>query len=643
MRPDDRRRRSRPFQTGPGRQPSESGAAPAGGTLAVSGALATIEAELATAGARIRAERARVGVDRPDPTFAAGLRSRLVSGVAPAAEPVAGVPTAETIAVAPAGPGPSSTPRAPWRSAPWRSAPWRVTPATMARWTVPAIAAALVVALIASTSGRPVATTVAARAIDVDDATLVRGGAATTLLTGTALEAGDEIRVAATGRATVELGASRARLDGGADLRLDDLTTDRLRLALLAGRSYHRVAVSANGTYAVTTDAVAWTARGTAFDLDRQRTQGGADRIVFLGLEHSVEMTGPNGSATVGEGESASLTVAGDHASALVVVPIDPVVLADPWLVANARSDRALGFPLGVLDLPDVGPTPSPDASLEPPDATMPAGPTATSGSTPEPTAAPVVTPGGRPTSAPTTGPDSNPTPRPTPSPTPRATDGPTPSPAPTPTAVPDLRLRLTSCDGGVVIGWSRYRGADFDRYATLRSSSGAIPRIYPPHAGTTVVAGSTSSDRSHTGIVDTSGTDGSTSFYRTVVLDPTDAIIAASPVEAALAKGVRELGALDVGPADGSRTAFGWTAYDGPRSCFTRYAMVWSTDDPTPSALTGAEVAYVSSDRTDATASVDLAPGTYHLRLEVLRSIGPGSSSTFVVAHSDVVTYTVP
>ncbi len=634
MRPDDRRRRSRPFQTGPGPQPPAAGAVQAGGAVTAGGARAAIEAELATAGARMRAERARIGVDLPDPAFTARLRSRLVGGD--------GMPAAEPIAAEPAAAEPIDA--RPFAATPVAHAPWRFAPATIARWTIPAIAAALVVVLIASTSGRPVPTTVAARATDVDHATIVRAGTTTTLVAGTALFAGDEIRVGTTGRATLELGASRARLDGGADLRLDDLTADRLRVDLLAGRSYHRVAVPADGTYAVATGSVTWTARGTAFDLDREPTQGQGDRITLLGLEHSVEMSGPNGTATVGQGEAASLSVAGDTASDIVVVPIDPVVLADPWLVANARSDQVLGFPLGVLDLPGLGPTPSQGASLEPPDTT-PAAPTATSGSTPEPTPSPGSQPTSTapPTPVPTGGPDSNPTPKPTTAPTPRPTDGPTPTPAPTPTPVPDLGLRLTSCDGGVIIGWSRYRGTGFDRYVTLRSSSAAIPRIYPPHAGTSVVDGSVLSDRSRTGIVDTSGTDGASSSYRTVVLDPTDAIVAASPVEAAMVHGVRELGALDVGPADGSRTAIGWTAYDGSRACFTRYALVWSTDDPSPSALTGATVAYVSSDRTATTASVDLAPGTYHLRLEVLRSIGPGPSSTFVVARSDVVIYTVP
>ena len=188
-----------------------------------------------------------------------------------------------------------------------------------------------------------------------------------------------------------------------------------------------------------------------------------------------------------------------------------------------------------------------------------------------------------------------------------------------------------------------RVPGTSFDRYVTLRSSSTAIPRIYPPHAGTTVVDGSVLTDRARTGIVDTSGTAGATSYYRTVVLDLADRILAASAVEGAVVKGVRELGPLDVGPGDGSRTAFGWSLYDGPRGCFTRSVLVWSADDPTPSVLTGAEVAFASGDRTTASALVDLAPGTYHLRLEVLRSIGPGGSSTFVVAHSDVATYTVP
>jgi FecR protein len=617
MRPDDRRRRSRPFQTGGGQLPRGTRAVPR------AHANAAIEAELATAGARIRAERSATGVDLPDPAFAVSLRSRLIGGDTVADAPLVSTSVDPTTVVV--------------------RAMRRFPPRTIALWTLPAMAAVLVAALIASTSGPVVPATVGARATEVDDATLVRGGTTTTLVAGTALLAGDEIRVGATGRTTLELGGSRARLDGGADLRLDSLASDRLRLELLAGRSYHRVGLAAGGTYVVATGSVTWTARGTSFDLDREPIGGDSDRITLLGLEHSVEVTGPNGTTVVGQGQAASLTVEGGTVSELVVSPIDPVALADPWLVANARSDRALGFPLGVLEVPDVGPAPTSGASLTPPDPTSTADPTATGGSTPAPTVTPGASPGSGPTaratSAPTPGPDSTSTPRP--DPTPKPTAGPTSTPAPTPT--PDFHLRVTSCDGGVVMAWSRYRGSSFDRYVTLRSSSAAIPRAYPPHAGTAVVDGSALSDRSRTGTVDTSGTDGSTSFYRTVVLDVDDTILAASPVEAAVAKGIRQLGPLDVGPADASRTAFDWSEYDGFRGCFTRYALVWSNDDPTPSALTGADVAYVSSDRTSSTALVDLAPGTYHLRLEVLRSIGPGSSATFVVAHSDVATYTVP
>ena len=46
------------------------------------------------------------------------------------------------------------------------------------------------------------------------------------------------------------------------------------------------------------------------------------------------------------------------------------------------------------------------------------------------------------------------------------------------------LTLALKSCDGGVVIGWSKSHASDFNHYTTLRSTSASIPPAYPPQDG---------------------------------------------------------------------------------------------------------------------------------------------------------------
>lgn len=607
MRPDDRRRR----KPQPTRAPADGRPIPfAVGSDPGARQLAKLKAELATTGARLRTQRRTLGPDRPDPRFAAALRTQLV-GTYPA------------VTAAPVAPSEPPRPRPVARSSLWFGG-------SGLRWAAPALAAAFVIAVIGSIAGGLLPTTFDARAADVVDALLIRAGTATTLSTGTILQPGDEIRVGPDGRATLELAASLARLEGGTDLRLADLAPDRVRLELVSGRSYHRVSLDAGGTYVVATGPISWTAHGTAFDISREPSPDGADRITLLGLEHSVDVAGPNLRATVGEGRQASLSLGGGVPSDLDVGPIEPARFDDPWLAANARQDRAGGYPLGVLD-EVVDPAPSPTDALVAPDVGPADGPRSTPGSSP----------------AATTGPDAlDPTDRiarTTPKPDrpfgPDATPRPTPKPAPP--AV--LALRLTSCDGGVVIDWSRYRGVDLDRYVTLRSPNGSIVRAYPPRAGARLVAGSSVSDRWRTSAMDASGEAGATYAYRTMALGPADRVIGASRVETVVAKAVRDLGAMTVGPGDGATTVFGWNPYEGSRACFSRYAISWSRDDPTPSALDGAKVAFVSRDKGASEALIALAPGTYHFRLEALRATGPGSGRTFVVARSEVATYTVP
>ena len=322
MRPDERRRRpARPAS--PGNQPIPIDAA----SDPDAPALGALRNELKAAGARRRAERLASRHDRPDPAFSAALRARLVAGYGSAG-------TADGTAT----------------GAVSAQVPRRLGTVQTRRWAILAIAAAVVVAVLGSTAGRSFPAPFDARATAADGATLVREGRSGPLTVGATLQAGDELRVAVDGAATLALGASYTRLQGGADVRIDDLASANVRIELIAGRSYHRVTLPAGGTYRVTTGPITWSALGTAFDLDREPTPTGVDRIRFLGLQHAVGVTGPGISATVDQGDAAGVTLDDQGASELAVGPIDQATLDDPWLVANASADRALGLDLGVLD-----------------------------------------------------------------------------------------------------------------------------------------------------------------------------------------------------------------------------------------------------------------------------------------------------
>ena len=619
MRPDRRRRADLPIDR-PDRDPVPFDVA----SDPDAPELTALAEELSAAGERVRADRRAHGFDQPRPAFAAELRSRLVAGYAAAG---AGATTAEPGRRARG----ASLPFA-WitRAAAARSATIRAPQ----RWALVAVAAAVAIAVLGSISGRFLPASLEARATEAVGATIVRDGATSVLVPGTSLRAHDEIRVDATGRATLSIGAGLTRLAGGADLRLDDLSADGPRLDLLAGRSYHRVALPGGGAYVVTTGALHWTALGTAFDLDREPTGDGRDRVTLLGLQHSVVVTGPDLRATVGEGRAATADIRAGDASDLAVGPIDPSVLADPWLVANARRDRDLGFPLGVMDPLAVGPTAT--IGTEPPSG-APASEQPAS-------AAPEATPTDRPTASPTSRPASRATPRPAPKSTPKPTPQPTPEPTPEPTPRPltSLGLDLVSCDGGIVIDWATYDGDHFDHYATLRNTSPTIPKAYPPRAGAAFVDGTYTRNRLRTSAYD-AGLDSGTWYYRSMAFDAADRVIAASPIRSATARPVHDLGALTVGPGDGSTTSFSWTAYEGPAACFGAAKLVVSRIDPSPSYFDGSPVLFATGEQGVSEAVAALDPGTYHFRLQVVRFTDLGSPAKFLVAQTAVATYTVP
>ena len=244
---------------------------------------------------------------------------------------------------------------------------------------------------------------------------------------------------------------------------------------------------------------------------------------------------------------------------------------------------------------------------------------------------------------APTPKPDAVPTAKATAKPTAKPTADPTPTPRPTASPVSPLLLKATSCDGGVVLDWSVYHGFRFDHYATFSSTTGSIPRTAPGSDGATVLAGSTTGDRWQTSAHDTSGDDGTAVYYRTMAFGRSGTLLAASSVKSATMKPVADLGALQVGPAADDKTAFEWTAYTGPADCFTTYKLAMSRIDPAPSVLKGAASIASSGDQDVSAAVASLAPGTYHFRLQVLRTTELGSPSRFVVAQSDPATYVVP
>ncbi len=501
-------------------------------------ALDALASELAATGRRARNRKAQVTAARPDLAFAAALRTRLAPlAMAPA---LAGLPS-DAMAHPVHGPRPAS------QAARGRTASRRP-------WAIAGLAVVVVAAAALALSSGVLRATDANRAGDTSGATLIRGGGSQALVAGTSLSAGDEVRVATSGNATLLLGSSQARLAGGADLRIDTLDSSTVRLALLAGRAYDRVVLPAGGSYAVVTGPYTWTATGTAFDLNRVPDPAGGEQVTLLDLEHTVAVAGPGGSRQIAEGSSVSVIFGSPGSDGLTVGPIPATDFTDPWLIANAKADEALGYPIGALA----------GVALAPNDTPSP---------TPSPTNAPTTSPSGSPDASATTSPTPEPTGtlNPTPRPTPTPTASPSPSPSPTGTPQPTLSLSPNSCYGGVLLSWSKYTGTGFSKYVLLRSLSPNIPRAYPA-AGTTLIA--SSSVRTTTSAADATVVKGFTYFYRTLVLGPGSTVLAASDVESALG-----LGVLDMGPASVGAPYVVWSIYNQSAACFSEYRVQYSSD----------------------------------------------------------------
>lgn len=246
----------------------------------------------------------------------------------------------------------------------------------------------------------------------------------------------------------------------------------------------------------------------------------------------------------------------------------------------------------------------------------------------------PVVTPA--PTAAPTPTP---PPPAPTPPPAP-----PPPAPTPPPPGPATLSLSLKPCDGGVVIQWSKYSGADFNHYTTLRNTTNNIPLAYPPQGGAVDFGGTYTTDFTKLSAVDATGTPLTTYYYRAMAFNAADQVVAASAVGSAQAKPTLNMGALGAAP-DAGGTLFTWSPYTGPGGCFTYYKLVASPTNGNPSYLNGDPYLWAGSAQTDGTVVIPNGPNfqsgqTYFVRIQVIRTTDLGA---FVAAQSDVISYLVP
>ena len=564
-------------------------------------ALDLLSADLAAAGRRARGRKSQLLAARPEVVFTTTLRNRLAPPVPLSSLPEGLPPTPVAMRL--------------------------VVPPTTRRRTPPLRLVLLIgvcIALIAAAgfaiSSGILSSAAANRAGQALYATLVRAGGSQALVAGTAVAAGDEVKVATSGTATLILGSSQARLAGGADVKITTLSSSTVELALLAGRAYNRVVLPAGGSYAVVTGPYAWTATGTAFDVARGPDPVGGEQVTVLALEHAIGASGPSTNRQIPEGSSVSVVFGSPSSDEIVVGSIPPSVFTDPWLIGNAKTDESLGYPIGALAGVALAPNGTPTVS-----------PTATDQPTSTPTDSPLGSPGSSPSDgpSPSSGPTATPPPtaHPTPTPTPTPTTSPSPSPSPTGTPQPTLALSPNSCTGGTILTWSKFGGSAFVKYVLLRSSVPNIPKAYPAQGGATVVASTTS--RTTLSASDTSGVGGLTYFYRTLVLGSGNAILEASNVVAAPAFGVGDLNQASV-----NQGYVVWNGYGGSAACFSEYRVQYSPDSDFSSQVRTIIVTSQKSTNVQVPAAGGIfSPGdTIYFRVEVVHL---GIPSLFVVAQT--------
>lgn len=242
---------------------------------------------------------------------------------------------------------------------------------------------------------------------------------------------------------------------------------------------------------------------------------------------------------------------------------------------------------------------------------------------------------------------------RPTATPTPTAAplpsdDGPSapasaagsPFPTPVSDAPEALDIELTGCPGGVVVDWSPATHPEFHHYTALRSVEQDVNVAYPPIAPAVDWGQSYATDRFVTSAVDTTLIPSDALLhYRVMGYDEVNRPVAASPVKSARPVEVVDLGALVVTPGEDEEgsTLLDWGLFGGLGGCFSAYHVLVGPPGADPvSTLTT-----ISQQSTSELETPALHAGqAYAIRIEAIRATTLGS---FVVAHTDTVTYTVP
>jgi hypothetical protein len=473
-----------------------------------------------------------------------------------------------------------------------------------ARWVAIGLAASLAIASLLYGSvfvfpNRPTAT--AQMAVN---ATLLRGGATTALAAGAELREGDEIKVGNGGLAVLNLGTSFVRMAPDSSLQLDSLEVDHLVVDQLEGRAYHRVSVDDSGDYTVVTASVKWTARGTAFDLNRYPTEFGGEEVRGLALLHGLDVAGPDVDASLYQGQSAIVVLRdGEPLGDATIGQIGSQTLKDAWLVQNAQLDHLAGLDLGELAAL-LNPTPE---------------------ITPAETEA-VATP------APAT---------PTPVP-------PTPRPTPRPTVIHPANLGtlkiVHNADGSYTFSWPKYTGDGFSFYKLVHGPAGTSP-TYP--AFDYWACNTDRGNTSWTGFI-----DAGSYAVRVQVVDESDGKImirAQTPVvtftagSSPTAPPTQSLGNVSFADNGDGTITLSWARYTGGWS-FDAYKVVYGPPGSSPSYLSGSSyfaAVSPSSDSVTLTIGVDgLDPGNYAVRVQAVGSFG---SDAYVFGQTTVYDLTVP
>lgn len=154
---------------------------------------------------------------------------------------------------------------------------------------------------------------------------------------------GDEVRTDNSGFAEIAyFDGSITRLDIATDFTVVDLTNDTdtatIRTTMGTGRTWHRVEeLTGDDTYEVTTSVATATVRGTAFII----TCPDDTTCDFTVLDGTVDITPLDGEPITVEANE-TITITTDQTPD-APAPIDPDLLADPWIIRNEGLDTDAG------------------------------------------------------------------------------------------------------------------------------------------------------------------------------------------------------------------------------------------------------------------------------------------------------------